>query len=75
MTDNKLKSIIERIERLEEEKAAIAEGIRAVYSEAKSDGYEPKALRHVVRMRAKSATEREQEEALIDTYMSALGML
>jgi len=73
MADNKLKSIIERIEKLEEEKKATSEDIRQVYSEAKGEGYDVKALRLVVRQRAKTPSEREQEEMLVQTYLAALG--
>lgn len=73
--DAKLKSIIERVERLEEEKKATASDIRDVYAEAKSDGYDVKALRRLIRLRAKTKTEREQEEAVLETYMAAVGMV
>jgi uncharacterized protein (UPF0335 family) len=70
-----IKSIIERIERLEEDKKAIADDIKDVYAEAKGNGYDVKALRHVVRMRKQNAAERAEQEAIIETYMHALGML
>jgi uncharacterized protein (UPF0335 family) len=70
-----LKAIIERIERLEEEKKTTSDDIRDVYAEAKGNGYDVKALRTVVRMRKQDANERAEEEALLETYMQALGML
>ena len=70
-----LRSIIERVERLEEEKAAIAEDIKEVYAEAKANGYDTKILRTVVRLRKQDKTERAEQEALLDLYMHALGMV
>ncbi len=75
VTTGQLRSIVERIERLEEEKAAIAADVREVYAEAKSNGYDPKILRQVVRIRKMDGTERAEQEALLDTYMAALGMV
>ena len=72
---DQLRSIIERIERLEEEKKTIADDIRDVYAEAKGNGYDVKALRAIVRMRKQDANERAEAEAVLDTYMSALGMI
>ena len=72
---NQLKSFIERIERLEEDKKDISEGIRDVYAEAKGNGFDVKALRTIVRMRKQDADERAEQEAIIETYMHALGML
>jgi len=72
---NQLKSIVERIERLEEQKAEIASDIRDVYAEAKGNGYDVKALRTIVRMRKQDANERAEQEAILETYMHALGML
>lgn len=69
-----LKQFIERIERLEEEKKAIADDVRDVYAEAKGRGYDVKAIRAIVRLRAKEPHEREEEEAILDLYKSALGM-
>lgn len=71
---DQLKSIIERIERLEEEKGAIADDIRDVYAEAKANGYDTKTLRRVVALRRKDAATREEEESLLDLYLHALGM-
>ena len=70
-----LKSLVERIERLEEEKKAVAEQIREVYAEAKANGFDSKTLRKVVSLRKRSTEERQEEEALLELYLSALGML
>jgi uncharacterized protein (UPF0335 family) len=70
-----LKSIVERIERLEEEKKEVAEQIKEVYAEAKANGFDAKTLRKVVSLRKRSTEERQEEEALLDLYLSALGML
>jgi len=70
-----LRSIVERIERLEEEKKAIADDIRDVYSEAKANGFDTKVLRQVVSLRKKDASERQEQDAIRDLYLSALGML
>ena len=72
---DQLKSIIERIERLEEEKKAISDDIRDVYAESKGNGYDVKALRAIVRMRKQDPNERLEEETILETYMQALGML
>jgi uncharacterized protein (UPF0335 family) len=70
-----LKSIVERIERLEEEKKTIAADIKEVYAEAKGNGFDTKILRKVISLRKKEATEREEEQSMLDLYMAALGML
>lgn len=70
----RLKSFIERIERLEEEKAALAEDIREVYSEAKGNGFDVKIMRQIVRLRKMDSSDRQEMEAILDTYMAALGM-
>lgn len=70
MTDGRLKSFIERIETLEEEKKNTTGDIRDVYQEAKGEGYDPKILRKVVALRRKPPNERETEEALVETYMN-----
>ncbi len=72
---DQLKAIIERIERLEEEKKAIADDIRDVYAEAKGNGFDVKALRTIVRLRKQDANERQEEETILETYMQALGMI
>lgn len=69
-----VKSYLERIERLEEERKELGDDIRSVYAEAKAAGFDTKALRSLVRLRKKDATERAEEEALLDTYMHAVGM-
>lgn len=70
-----LRSIVERIERLEEEKKAIADDIRDIYAEAKANGFDTKVLRQVVTLRKKDMTERQEQEAIRDLYLQALGML
>jgi uncharacterized protein (UPF0335 family) len=72
---DQLKALVERIEKLEEEKKAIADDIRDVYAEAKVNGYDVKALRTVVRLRKQDANERQEQEAILETYLHALGML
>lgn len=72
---DQLRTIVERIERLEEEKKAIADDIRDVYAEAKANGFDVKTLRQVVRLRKVEAAERQEQEAMLDLYLSALGML
>jgi uncharacterized protein (UPF0335 family) len=74
LSKDQLRSIIERIERLEEEKAGIAGDIREIYQEAKGNGYEPKILRQIIKLRKMDKAEREEQEALLDNYLSALGM-
>ncbi len=70
-----LKSLIERIERLEEEKQTIAADIREVYAEAKANGFDTKVMRQVVRIRKQDTAERQEEEAIRDLYLHALGMI
>ena len=72
---DQLKAIIERIERLEEEKKATSDDIRDVYAEAKGNGFDAKALRAIVRMRKMDSDERREQEEILETYMHALGML
>lgn len=69
-----LRAFIERIERLEEEKATIANDIREVYAEAKGTGFDVKTLRAVVRLRKQDKAERQEQMALLDLYLHALGM-
>ncbi len=71
----RLKTIIERIERLEVDKAAVGEDLKGVYAEAKGEGFDVKVLRKVVRLRKTDKVKREEEEALIDLYLSAIGGL
>lgn len=68
-----LRSIIERVERLEHEKAEIAEQIKEVLSEAKGNGFDVKAIRKVVRIRKQDRAKRQEEEAILDLYLSAVG--
>ena len=72
---NHLRQFIEQIERLEEEKKGLAEDIRDKFAEAKAVGFDVKVLRQVIRLRKKSKTDRDEEEAVLATYMHALGML
>jgi uncharacterized protein (UPF0335 family) len=70
----RLRSFIERIERLEEEKAALAADIREVYAEAKGDGFDAKTMRQIVRLRKLDSADRAEQEALLDLYKAALGL-
>lgn len=72
---DQLKSVVERVERLEEEKKAIADDIRDVYAEAKANGFDTKVLRKVIALRKKDKTERDEEEAVLELYLQALGMI
>ena len=72
---DQLRAFVERIERLEEEKKTIADDIKDVYAEAKGTGFDTKVLRKVISLRKKDRHEREEEEAILDLYMNALGML
>jgi uncharacterized protein (UPF0335 family) len=72
---NQLRQFVEQIERLEEEKKAIADDIRDKFAEAKAVGFDVKALRQVLRLRKKSQSDRQEEEAILETYLHALGML
>lgn len=69
-----LRQFIERIERLEEEKATLNDDIKDVYGEAKGRGYDTKAMRTIIRLRKKDPNERQEEEAILDLYKAALGM-
>ena len=69
-----LRTIVERIERLEEEKKTIAADIKEVYAEAKGNGFDTKVLRKVISLRKKDADELQEEEAMIEVYLAALGM-
>jgi len=70
----RLQSIVDRIERLTEEKKALAEDIKDIFLEAKSAGFDPKVLRQLIRIRAQEPAEVEEQESLLDTYRRALGM-
>lgn len=72
---DQLRSIVERVERLEKEKKAIADDIRDVFAEAKGNGFDTKALRAVLKIRAQDKAEREEAEALIQNYCTALGIV
>lgn len=72
---DQLRSIIERIERLDEEKKEVAEQIKEVFAEAKSNGFDTKTLRKVISLRKKALEERQEEEAMLDLYLHALGMI
>jgi uncharacterized protein (UPF0335 family) len=72
---DQLRSIIERIEKLEEEKSAIAADVRDVFAEAKGNGFDVKAIRTIIKLRKMDANERDEQETMVDTYRRALGML
>lgn len=72
---NQLRQIVEQIERLEEEKKNIADDIRDKFAEAKALGFDVKILRMVIRLRKKSAQDREEEDMVLTTYLNALGMV
>lgn len=73
-TDDRLRLLIERIERLEEEKKGLSDDIKDVYAEAKAVGYDPKVMRVVVRLRKMRPDDRREMEAIVDTYKNALGL-
>ena len=73
-TNGQLKALVERIEREEEAKSEIAEGIKEIYLEGKSAGYDVKIMRKIIAIRKKDPETRQNEEALMDTYMNELGM-
>ena len=70
-----LKSVIERIERLEEDKAAVANDLKEVYAEAKGNGFDTKIIRKVIRIRKQDKAKLQEEDALVDLYLSAIGGL
>lgn len=70
-----LKSLIERIERLEDEKRALGEDIKEVYAEAKGNGFEPKIMRQLIKIRRMDKDDHDEQESLLDLYKRALGML
>ena len=72
-TQGQLKSIIERVERLEQEKSELAEQIKEVFAEAKGNGFDVKIIRKVVRIRKQDRAKRQEEEAILDLYLSAVG--
>ena len=69
----RLRTVIERLERLEEDKAAVMADMKEVFAEAKGEGYDVKVLRKVVRIRKQDKAKRQEEDAILDLYMSALG--
>ena len=73
-TDDRLRLLIERIERLEEEKKGIADDIRDVYAEAKAVGYDVKIMRQIIRLRKMKPDERSEQDTILDPYKAALGM-
>lgn len=70
-----LKALIERVERLDEDKKALSDDIREIYAEAKGNGWDPKIMRIIVRCRKMAKADRDEQDALVDTYSAALGML
>ena len=74
VAQDQIKAFVERIERMEEEKKAIADDIKEIFAEAKGNGFDTKVLRQVVRIRKQDRSERMEQEALLDLYMTALGM-
>lgn len=74
VAQDQLRAFVERIERMEEEKKAIADDIRDIYAEAKGNGFDTKVLRQVVKIRKQDRSERLEQEALLDLYLAALGM-
>ncbi len=75
VASEELRQFIERIERMEEEKSAIAHDIKEIFAEAKGRGYDTKILRKVVALRKQDANERAEQEAILDLYMQAIGMV
>lgn len=71
----RLRTVVERIERLEEDKAAVVADMKEVFAEAKGEGYDVKILRKVIRIRGQDKAKRQEEDAILDLYMSALGEL
>lgn len=74
ITAEQLRSYIERVERLEEEKAEIAAHVREVFAEAKANGFDTKVMRQVLKLRKMEPQDREEQESLLDLYLRALGM-
>ena len=74
VAQDQIRAFIERIERMEEEKKAIADDIKEIYAEAKGNGFDTKVLRQIIRIRKQDAGERMEQEALLELYMAALGM-
>jgi uncharacterized protein (UPF0335 family) len=74
VAQDQLRAFVERIERMEQEKQAIADDIKEIYAEAKGNGFDTKVLRQVVRIRKLDHSERMEQEAILDLYLAALGM-
>ncbi len=74
VTADRLRSFVERIERLEEERQALADDMKEIYAEAKGQGFDVKTMRKIVRLRKMDTDQRREEEALLETYLAALGM-
>jgi uncharacterized protein (UPF0335 family) len=74
VAQDQLRAFVERIERMEEEKKAIADDIKEIYAEAKGNGFDTKVLRQIIRIRKQDHNERLEQEAILDLYMAALGM-
>ena len=74
LASDRLRSFVERIERLEEDRTVIAMDIREIYAEAKSNGFDPKIMRQIIRLRKMEFTDRQEEETLLEVYKAALGM-
>jgi len=74
VAQDQIRAFIERIERMEEEKRAIADDIKEIYAEAKGNGFDTKVLRQIIRIRKQDASERAEQEALLELHMAALGM-
>ena len=72
---DQLKAYIERIEKMEEEKAAISDDLKGIYAEAKGNGFDTVALRKIIALRKKDHAERQEEEAILELYMQAIGMV
>lgn len=75
VAQTQLRSIVERVERLHEEKKALQDDIKEIYAEAKANGFDTKVLRHVVKLRGQDKSDRDEFEAIVELYLSALGML
>ena len=74
VAQDQLKAFVERIERMEEERATVVEDIKEIYAEAKGNGFDTKVLRQIIRIRKQDRAERAEQESLLELYMSALGM-
>jgi uncharacterized protein (UPF0335 family) len=75
VSKDQIKAIVERVERMEEEKKTISDDIRDIYKEAGGNGFDTKALRTIIRMRKMDANDRQEQETILETYMHALGMV